>query len=864
MPKPFSRLPTNVIPSHYTISLKPDLVAHTFEGIAEVKVDVKEAVKTIVCNANELAIHTATVSSGASVLSTSVDLDKENETVTLKLSEELGPGPSVVTYKFTGILNDKMRGFYRTKYTVDGEERYAAVTQFEATDARQAFPCWDEPAVKATFDMVITGPKDRVILSNMPEIESKEDSSDPKCKVVKFATTPIMSTYLVAIVVGEFDYIEDKSEEGITVRVYSPLGKKEQGRFALECAVKSITFYSKFFNVPYPLAKYDMIAIPDFSSGAMENWGLVLYRETCILVDPLNSSQSSKQWVAIVVCHETAHQWFGNLVTMEWWTHLWLNEGFASFMENLTTDSLYPEFSIWEQFVPGTLIEALKLDALKNSHPIEVDVGHPSEVDEIFDSISYNKGASVIRMLYDWIGDAAFKTGMHNYLTKYSYGNTETPQLWAELESASSLPVNRVMKSWTEQMGFPCITVTSQQEGNDRVLSLSQSKFTGDGKCNGDSATARWQIPVSIVSQNNKDVKKIMMESESEVTTVRLNNVSASDWVKVNPGVVGFYRVHYSQRDLELLCEAVKAKALPAVDRLNILDDLFSLIAAGKAKTVDGLRLLKNYQGEDSYIVWNNISHHIASLSVIIADQDFYCEWERFIIDLFATIKGSITWDPVSGEDHLTTLLRSLVISRLGKAGDQEIRKEAKRRFDLHANGGAQICPDIRSAVYSIVASMGQDEDYVTMVRLHSEAELHEEKERIARAGLASFSNKALLAKALEFSISPAVRAQDSVHMISSVAAKRLGRDISWQFFKDKFVILSERYQSGFLLSRLVKSCCSDFLSEERAMEVEKFFLDHPLPGSERNVAQAIETIRLNAAWLGRDQADMASFFKGN
>jgi len=861
MVKSFSRLPTNVVPSHYTITLKPDLVGHTFTGQAVVKVDVNESVKTIVCNANELVIQSATVESGSTTMSPIVTLNKDDEIVTLTCEQDVDPGTATVTYNFTGILNDKMRGFYRTKYTVDGQEKFAAVTQFEATDARQAFPCWDEPAVKATFDMIIVGPKDRVILSNMPEVENKEDPEDSTCNVVKFATTPIMSTYLVAIVVGEFDYIEDKSEEGIVCRVYSPLGKKEQGRFALECAVRSLTFYSKFFNVPYPLAKYDMIAIPDFSSGAMENWGLVLYRETCILVDPLNSSQSSKQWVAIVVCHETAHQWFGNLVTMEWWTHLWLNEGFASFMENLTTDVLYPEYQIWDQFVPGTLIEALKLDALNSSHPIEVDVGHPSEVDEIFDSISYNKGASVIRMLYNWIGDKAFKTGMHSYLTKYSYKNTETPQLWAELEAASGLPVNTVMKSWTEQMGFPCISVTSEQEGADRVLTLTQSKFVGDGKATGESSSSRWQVPVSVAS-SGKEVTKVMMDREAQQTTVRLPNVAPSDWVKLNPSVVGFYRVQYSQSELSLLCDAVKTKALPPVDRLNILDDLFSLISAGKAKTTDGLRLLQNYKEEESYIVWNNISQVISSLSVVIADQDFYSDWERFILDLFSGIKKSVTWDPVEGEGHLTTLLRSLVITRLGKAGDQEIRLEAKRRFDLHASGGAQISPDIRSAVYSIVASMGQEDDYNTMLRLHKEAELHEEKSRIARSGLAAFNSKTLLAKALEFSLSSNVRAQDSVHIIGSVACRKPGRDLSWQFFKDKFPLLSERYQSGFLLSRLVKSCCSDFLCEERAREVEQFFTEHPLPGSERNVAQAVETIRLNTAWLGRDQTDIANFFK--
>ena len=303
MTRQFSRLPTSVVPSHYVIRLKPDLAQHTFQGEVTITAKVAEAVSEISCNAANLEIQKCTVSCGdrgSSDQEAGVSLDAEQEILTMKLPAALAPGSATLRLQFTGVLNDKMRGFYRTKYAVAGEERWAAVTQFEATDARQAFPCWDEPAVKATFDIVIVAPKDRVVLSNMPEIGRVEDAEDGSCDVVRFGTSPVMSTYLVAIVVGEFDYIEDKSEEGITCRMYSPLGKKEQGRFALECAVKSLTFLSKFFSVPYPLEKYDMIAIPDFNAGAMENWGLVTYREAFVLVDPANSSQSSKQWVMIM------------------------------------------------------------------------------------------------------------------------------------------------------------------------------------------------------------------------------------------------------------------------------------------------------------------------------------------------------------------------------------------------------------------------------------------------------------------------------------------------------------------------------------------------------------------------------------
>jgi len=316
MAEEFSRLPASVVPTHYNISLVPDLKNFTFSGICEVSANVAKSTNTIVCNAAELDISAATVTCGEKSEAGVVSLQEKEETATLTLPADLATGAVTITYTFTGCLNDKMRGFYRSKYSVEGEERYMAVTQFESTSARYCFPCWDEPAVKATFDVTVTGPADRVILSNMPEVSVQKEEG---LKTVKFDTTPKMSTYLLAITVGEFDYLEDKTPDDILVRVYSPLGKKEQGRFALECGVKSLTFYKEFFNVPYPLKKYDMVAVPDFSSGAMENWGLVLYREVCILVDPVNSSAASKSYVAIVVCHETAHQWFGNLVTMEWW-----------------------------------------------------------------------------------------------------------------------------------------------------------------------------------------------------------------------------------------------------------------------------------------------------------------------------------------------------------------------------------------------------------------------------------------------------------------------------------------------------------------------------------------------------------------
>ncbi|KAJ9600825.1 hypothetical protein L9F63_001037, partial [Diploptera punctata] len=371
--KPFERLPKTVVPEHYNLQLKPDLKTFIFEGQETVKIEVKQTTDKIVLNSLDLNIKSVsfTSSNGNIIKPTDSKISVEDETLTLTFGEPIPPGKGVLEFHFTGELNDKMKGFYRSKYvSPDGEERYAGVTQFEATDARRCFPCWDEPAIKATFDITLIVPENKVALSNMPAITEKVNTETGQ-RIVQFDTTPIMSTYLVAVVVGEYDYVEDKSHDGVLVRVYTPVGKREQGRFALYVATKVLPFYKDYFQIAYPLPKIDLIAIADFSAGAMENWGLVTYRETCLLVDPENTSAVRKQWIALVVGHELAHQWFGNLVTMEWWTHLWLNEGYASFVEFLCVAHLFPEYDIWTQFVTDTYIRALELDCLKNSHPIE-------------------------------------------------------------------------------------------------------------------------------------------------------------------------------------------------------------------------------------------------------------------------------------------------------------------------------------------------------------------------------------------------------------------------------------------------------------------------------------------------------------
>uniref|UniRef100_A0AAR2KT23 Aminopeptidase n=1 Tax=Pygocentrus nattereri TaxID=42514 RepID=A0AAR2KT23_PYGNA len=855
--RPFVRLPTDVYPVNYGLCLKPDLIDFTFEGKLEAAVEVRQGTNQIVMNCADIDIITASFApeGGEEINATGFNYQNEDEKVTLSFPSALQKGLGTLKIDFVGELNDKMKGFYRSKYaTPSGEIRYAAVTQFEATDARRAFPCWDEPAIKATFDITLIVPKDRVALSNMNVIDRKPYPEDDSLVEVKFATTPIMSTYLVAIVIGEYDFVEGQTSDGVTVRVYTPVGKAEQGKFALEVATKTLPFYKDYFSVPYPLPKIDLIAIADFAAGAMENWGLVTYRETALLIDPKNSCASSRQWVALVVGHELAHQWFGNLVTMEWWTHLWLNEGFASWIEYLCVDHCFPEYDIWTQFVSADYTRALDLDALDNSHPIEVNVGHPSEVDEIFDAISYSKGASVIRMLHNYIGDEDFRKGMNAYLLKFQHKNASTEDLWDCLEQASGKPIAAVMNSWTKQMGFPIIVVDQEQVW---WFPLRHSRIN---VCMIGEDCPSWMIPISICTSEDPSCSKIKVLLDQPESAVTIPNLGPDKWVKINPGTIGFYRIQYSSAMLESLLPGIRDLTLLPVDRLGLQNDLFSLSRAGMISTVEVLKLMEAFENEPNYTVWSDLSCNLGVLSSLLSYTDFHEEIQEFIRNLFTPIGLKLGWDSKPGEGHLDALLRGLVLGKLGKAGHKATLDEARRRFKQHVEGKQILPADLRSPVYLTVLKHGDSSTLDTMLKLHKQADMQEEKNRIERV-LGAISAPELIQRVLTFALSDEVRPQDTVSVIGGVAgSSKQGRKAAWKFVKDNWEELHNRYQGGFLISRLIKLTVDGFAIDKMAAEVKSFFESHHAPAAERTVQQCCENILLNAAWLKRDAEDIHQY----
>jgi puromycin-sensitive aminopeptidase len=828
------RLSKNVIPTKYDIQLRPDFESFTFEGIETITVSILKKTRTLTLHSKELEIETAQIG-GKEKLFAEISYNEKNETVDFSFPQFIPVGKKKLVLVFKGILNDKMRGFYKSTYMDVDKERNIATTQFEATDARRAFPCFDEPAQKAIFNVSLIIPEDHTAISNtLPTSVAEHEAG---FKIVKFSPTPKMSTYLLAFIIGNFEYLEKKSTRGVIVRVYTLPGKKHQAKFSLDVTVRMLEFYEKYFDIPYPLETLDMIAIPDFSSLAMENWGAITFREIGLLVDDKHTSARNKEMVAHVIAHELAHQWFGNLVTMEWWTHLWLNEGFASYISYLATDKLFPKWDMWTQFSTNDLGAGLRLDALLHTHPIEVEVHHPDEIGEIFDEVSYSKGASVIRMLAGYLGEKDFRAGLSYYLKKHSYKNTETIHLWQAFEKVSKKPkknIAKMMHNWTSKPGYPVVKA-SMVNGK---INFTQSRF--------------FASPLS--AKKVKLARRGGEKTKWEIPIVYKNN-------KVNFGETGFYRTAYSKELLAKLYEPIKNKKLSARDRLGVIRDLFALSEAGVIPTTDALEFLSAYKKEDSYSVWLELAMGLARLEQLLAKNKKEKEnLDKLVIDLFSPTFKRLGWNPKKKESHSDTLLRSLAISRLGRSGDKKIISEARKKLK-----SGKINPDLRGAIYAVVASSGQGKqsakEFAEFIKKYKKETLHEEKNRLGGA-LGDFKDPKILKLACNFAMSPHVRTQDTVGIISSVGANIHGRDVWWNFIQKNWKTLVTRYgDGGHTLSRLIKAIAGS-AEEKHLKSFKKFFKTHPAPGAKRAIDQVIERLEGNVAWLKRDRKKIEGFLK--
>ncbi len=840
-------LPQHIKPHRYKISIKPDLQNFTFAGSEIIEIALDRSVKEIILHAAELDITEAECIQENYIVNASVSYDVRAETATLHFSNTLQKGKCQLKLTFTGVITEKMRGYYRSSYQHEGQLKHVTTTQFESTDARRAFPCFDEPAQKAIFEMSLLIPSHMIAISNT--IESKISEAEEGYKIVEFAETPKMSTYLLAYIVGEFEHIEGKTKDGVLVRVFTTYGKKQQAKFALDVAIKCLEFYNNYFAIPYPLPTLDLIAIPDFAAGAMENWGAVTYRESTLLVDEGRTSTSNKQWVALVIAHELAHQWFGNLVTMEWWTHLWLNEGFASFIEYFAVDHIFPQWDIWKQFISIEASMAFQLDSLKNTHPIEVAVGHPAEINEIFDTVSYSKGASVLRMLWQYLGEEDFQKGIQHYLKKHAYANAKTEDLWEAFEEVSGKPVKSVMKNWTSKAGHPIITVVEQKT----KLKLTQRRFFSSPISKKEARdNTVWSIP--IITQNQKTKTQNYMLN---LKTINIPKPKDGEWIKLNAGEASFFRVDYPHTLLLKLERAIQENKLPAVDRLGLIRDSFDLAQSGNSPTILALELIESFKQETDYIVWAEISARLDIVDNLLALEKMSHSFANFGQSIFTGIAGKIGWEKRSGEKHTDSLLRSLVLLRLGSFGHLPTIEKAKELFTQK-----NLDPDLRAVVYFLVAKNGGNDVFEKLVTQYKEEDNSQEKDRIGRS-LGFFTDTTILSKTLDFSLSKHVRHQNSLHIIASVWHNPHGRYLAWDYVKKHWELLKKRYAGGHYFTR-VFAAAGDFTKNEDADEMESFVLENPVPEARRTIAQSLEQIRSNAAWITRDKEKIDRFLVRN
>ena len=763
--------------------------------------------------------------------------------VRLHTEELVYPGTYTITLHFTGSITRQMNGIYPCYFTKDGQEKKLIATQFESHHAREAFPCIDEPEAKAIFNLTLHSPAHETVIANTP---IQKQSISGNTQKTTFETTPKMSTYLLAFIFGDLGFTEAKTKDGVLVRVYATPDNVSYTKFALSCAVKSLEYYNEFFDIPYPLAKCDLIALPDFASGAMENWGAITFREQALLVDPKNTSLHLKQYVANVIAHELTHQWFGNLVTMRWWTDLWLNESFASWMSYLAVDHLFPEWKVWVQFIVEEQGLALKQDALDNTHPIEVAVHHPDEIRTIFDAISYEKGASVLLMLHRYLGEKSFRDGLRLYLKQHAYGNTDTIDLWEALETVSKRPVKTFMSAWTSNSGYPIVSVSAVENS----LKLSQERFYLNP--NTKKAQTIWPIPLLPLHELSLDT--------FDTAQTDVKSPDTSKLVLLNHDRSGFYRTIYDGQLLSRLSRSIKAGSLKDVDRLGLLSDSFEAAKAGYSSSVDTLRLLEAYANEDSAVVWDIIVGGLGSIRAVMDNDVIRNGLKPFIRQLTTKQLDRLGWEEKPADSHFDKLLRPTILGLASFSENPAVVNQAKKLFksmkqpeDLH--------PDIRGVVYGTVSRLGAKADFEKMLAMHNESTNSEERVTLASA-LTNFKQRALIEHSLALITSNNVRLQDVPYWIAYSFMNRHAKKITWEWLKLHWEWLEKNLGTDLSFFRMPIYVARSYSDTSFLPEFTQFFHTHMSPAFERPVKQAIETIEWQAAWKKRDLTPLKNYFK--
>ena len=854
-PNPY-RLDGPIRPVRYELTLEPDLEAATFAGEVLISVLVTAPTDTIACNALDLDILAADLtegplSDGSPLAVTGVALDAETERVTFTLERTLLPGEAHLRVRFNGQLNDKLRGFYRSTFTdTDGVEQVIATTQFEATDARRAFPCWDEPDHKASFVISLIVDEDLFAVSNASEL-SREPAPDRTGKhLVRFAETIVMSTYLVAFVVGPLEATAPIDVDGTPMRVIYPKGKGHLTDFALEVGAFCLRHFTNYYGIPYPGDKLDLVAVPDFAFGAMENLGCVTFREILLLVDPATTTQAELLNVTDVINHELAHMWFGDLVTMKWWNGIWLNEAFATFMEMHATDAFRPQWDRWTTFGLSRTA-AFDTDSLTSTRPIEYPVISPADAEGMFDILTYEKGAAVVRMLEQYLGEDQFRAGIRQYLAEHAYGTTETTDLWDAIESATGEPVRRIMDSWIFQGGFPVISVDVVNDG--RTLRLSQHRFgyagdLGDGESPipAHDDAAQWIVPLIFSQRSATDgvitFEKVLLDQPS----IDIDLIEPATWIYVNTEGTGFYRARYAP-DLRAALVAHAQTDLSAIERYGLVDDIWASVLAGDLEAHDFLEVAEAFREEADLSVWQRIIAGLTALDRIV-EGDGRAALHTRVRGLINPAYEELGPEPRPGDSDRDRALRGVLFEALGVLGGNiDVQSRAHVILDI---GTLEPDPALVAASVNIVAATGTSADFDEFIRRMKNAPTPQEELRYLGA-LADFPDPDLIARLVRMTLTDEVRSQNAPLLLRRALSNRDAGEIAWFFVSSEWEAITTRLPSNSI-ARFLEGI-RGLSRSGTAAEVMAFFETHEVPQGDKILAQHLERLEVNVALRQRE-----------
>jgi aminopeptidase N len=842
------RLPEVATPEHYKLTFTPDLDKATFDGDETISIRVVKSTSEITLHAVDIDFKEVTITSSGATQKAKITLDKDKEMVLLAVEKPLAAGAATVHITYTGVLDNDMRGFYLGK---DDQGRKYAATQFESTDARRAFPSFDEPAYKATFDITAIADQGQVAISNQKILS---DTPGPGNKhTVHFATTAKMSSYLAALVVGNFEYIEG-SADGIPIRVYSTPGKKELGQFALESAEHILSYYDKYFAMKYPYGKLDLVGLPDFSAGAMENTGCITFREVLLQIDEKQGSIGLKKTIASVIAHEMAHQWFGDLVTMKWWDDVWLNEGFATWMSSKPLEAWRPEWNFDLDDV-SQMTGTQNVDSLNNTRPIHQAAETPAQILELFDGIAYGKAAAVLRMLESYLGENTFRAGVNAYLKQHEYANATAEDFWEAQAKTSKKPVDQIMPTFVKQAGVPIVNVKLQCSGNSSSVTLEQQRYFYDREKFAASNDQLWQVPICLKSSaGGKSGTKCELLTKKEQTFAL---PGCSSWVLANAGASGYYRAGYQPEVVRALAKEAETALSPA-ERIVVQSDIWASVRVSSEPVGDYLAFTQGLAADRNRAVMQDVLgrlNYIGQYLVSESDRESYRAWLRAYL---TPMLKDVGWDPRQGESDEQKTLRGQLFNSLGyDARDPQVLAQARKLADRVLEDPASVDRELAGGALPLAALNGDEAFYNRLISAMKNAKSPEEY-YLYFFTLPQFTDASLLQRALDFAISPDVRSQDALQLIGGVMANPVGEKLAWDFVRQHWTEV-EKAGGPFASARVV-GATSSFCDAGLRDQVVDFFATHKAEAFERTYKQSIERINNCVDLKAQQQQQLASW----